>query len=63
MIKINVPAIDGIPGIMPGTIKVPPSSRFWGRRVRRRNSTVPGDEESFPKRIQHSETQEKDDAL
>jgi len=24
----NVPAIDGIPGIMPGTVKVPPPPEF-----------------------------------
>jgi len=28
MKHFNVPAIDGIPGIMPGTIKVPPPLEF-----------------------------------
>jgi len=28
MKRFNVPAIDGIPGIMPGTIKVPPPPEF-----------------------------------
>ncbi len=31
--KINVPAIDGIPGIMPGTIKVPPPPDYDGEEV------------------------------
>lgn len=28
MNHFNVPAIDGIPGIMPGTVKVPPPPEF-----------------------------------
>jgi len=28
MKHFNVPAIDGIPGIMPGTVKVPPPPEF-----------------------------------
>ena len=30
---INVPAIDGIPGIMPGTIQVPPPPEFEDEEI------------------------------
>jgi hypothetical protein len=40
MKHFNVPALDGIPGIMPGTITVPPPPEFEEEEI---ESTLPQD--------------------
>ena len=61
MKHFNVPAIDGIPGIMPGTVKVPTPPEFEEEEI---ESTQPQDRKNHhPRKLNHSQASASYDAM